>query len=266
MNDSIEVRSARCLALRLSCAVLSAAIVQLEAIKNVDKIISNSIYILKDNLAFTGTNNIINNTVLVVASLLLLLNSSKPHPRARFLEPVLRRISFRFLASLALSQFVSNWNSPNIFEFVWPRFQLEPLVRVSVSWLPSRHILHFSVPFIDCLGVCPPVACRSCRCRCRCWLLVAGCRCHCISPAAVWLYVACLLPLWQPRHPLFWFLSTAWICKLPMKPTATSDQLRGEPLHKLQLLAEFSARCSKSFLPKCFSTSQSQSNLQSDNF
>jgi len=30
-------------------------IVQLEAIKNVDKIISNSIYILKDNLAFTTT-------------------------------------------------------------------------------------------------------------------------------------------------------------------------------------------------------------------
>jgi len=29
-------------------------IVQLEAIKNVDKIISNSIYILKDNLPFTG--------------------------------------------------------------------------------------------------------------------------------------------------------------------------------------------------------------------
>lgn len=115
---------------------LCAAIVQLEAIKNVDKIISNSIYILKDNLPFTGTNNIINSINLPVLPLCLrCVAIHRCRCRIWNLSCGAARCLFTFLpslslpvASLALLQFVSNWNSANIFEFVclatlWPRFQ-----------------------------------------------------------------------------------------------------------------------------------------------
>lgn len=235
---------------------LCAAIVQLEAIKNVDKIISNSIYILKDNLPFTGTNNIINSINSCSPFCPLCLRCVAIHRcRCRIwnLSCGAARCLFTFLpslslASLALLQFVSNWNSANIFEFVclatlWPRFQSARFCwarrrgRRDFGFMaaPSGHILHLPPTFIDCLGCCSLL------------LLLLSLSLH-LAPVEG--------PAW---HPLFWFLSTAWICKLPGLNRAWPACRGGNKASHFttssncvgRILAA-APRCLKTFLAKCF--------------
>lgn len=157
---------------------LCAAIVQLEAIKNVDKIISNSIYILKDNLPFTGTNNIINSINLPVLPLCLrCVAIHRCRCRIWNLSCGAARCLFTFLLSLFPPH---RWRFYNLSAieiqqtflnlFAWLHFgrafsQRFCRERRDFGFMaaPSGHILHLPPTFIDCLGCC---CCSCCRCRC----------------------------------------------------------------------------------------------------
>lgn len=213
---------------------LCAAIVQLEAIKNVDKIISNSIYILKDNLPFTGTNNIINSinpcppchlAVCVVLPFIDVVAAFGICPAAQLV------VSSPFF-SLSLPRIAGAFTICQQLKFskhFWICLPGYTLAALSVSALllseeagaegfrfhgcPQR--AHFA--FASNIHRLP-------------WLLL-------LLLLSLSLHLAPVeVPAW---HPLFWFLSTAWICKLPGLNRAWPGLpwwQQGEPLHhKLQL-------------------------------
>lgn len=231
---------------------LCAAIVQLEAIKNVDKIISNSIYILKDNLPFTGTNNIINSINLPVLPLCLrCVAIHRCRCRIWNLSCGAARCLFTFLPSLSHSH---RW-----------RFYNLSAIEIQQTFLNLFAWLHFGRAFSQRASAERGAGAKGFRFH--------GCpqRAHFAFASNIhrllWLMLLLLLslslhlapvevPAW---HPLFWFLSTAWICKLPGLNRAWPACRGGNKASHFttssncvgRILAA-APRCLKTFLAKCF--------------
>lgn len=261
VNDSISILlvSAALTLAPISCRAsgrVCASIVQLEAIKNVDKIISNSIYILKDNLPFTGTNNIINSIEPVARA--------PSVPSFSFIEVA---ATFGICPAAWLSLFVSLLPSSSRFAGAFTICQQLKFSKHFWICLPGYTLAALSVSGSRVRGAGTLVS----------WLSPAGTFCIClqhssIALAALVVAVAVVAVASRPRcgccvcpwstawHPLFWFLSTAWICKLPglAWPGCNKASHFTTSSNCVGRIRAAALRSLKTFLVKCFSFSASR--------